>query len=442
MKRTTILLVLLFFLIQLNAQSPLAIPYQAVARNASGNLISNQQISIRFSIHDGTAGGTVVYQEKHQVTTSNLGLFNVTIGTGTILSGNMSTIDWAHEKKFIQVELDPSGGNNYIDMGTTQMMSVPFALHAKTVEQNLGKTHVILSGEISDAEAAQILSTNGGLNTQFVKIIGTTQLTTVNLDMFPELINIEIVGNESLQNLTAPSLTRLYGAIKITDNPLLTNIAFPSLTHIFSGANGNEIANNTELLNISFDNLQKLDGALGIRNNNKLASVMLSQLQKISKDFYIQNGMLTTLNLPNLQSAQSFGLYDLPLLHLDLSGLNFLNQNNNYTFLEIWKTNLTSLNLSGLTDFPKSLYLSENPFLEAVNLPAITSVKSQSWFNLTKNKFSTSGINYLLSKFSAALPYTNSSINLEMQNPPAPPSGQGIIDKNTIIAATNTVITD
>ena len=112
-----------------HAQAPQGIPYQAVARDNAGNLIKNQNISLRFSIHDGTASGAVVYSETHSVTTDALGLFAVNIGGGTS-SGTLADVNWGSGAKFTQVELDVTGGDNYTDMGTTQMMSVPYALYA------------------------------------------------------------------------------------------------------------------------------------------------------------------------------------------------------------------------------------------------------------------------------------------------------------------------
>lgn len=116
--------------IRLNAQAPQGIPYQAVARDAGGNLVTNQNVSVRFSIHDGTAAGTVVYKETHSATTNNLGLFNVNIGEGTAVSGTLPGVAWGSGSKFLQVEMDPAGGSSYINMGTTKMMSVPFALYS------------------------------------------------------------------------------------------------------------------------------------------------------------------------------------------------------------------------------------------------------------------------------------------------------------------------
>ncbi len=114
------------------AQAPQAITYQAQARDNSGNPIINQNISLRFSIHDLTAVGTVVYKETQSTTTSSIGLFNVNIGQGTILIGTFSSINWGGGSKFIQVEMDATGGVSYVNMGTQQMLSVPYALYSQS----------------------------------------------------------------------------------------------------------------------------------------------------------------------------------------------------------------------------------------------------------------------------------------------------------------------
>ena len=114
-----------------NAQAPAAIPYQAVARNNSGNLIINQNIALRFSIHDGSATGTVVYKETKNTTTNAHGLFSVNIGQGTVVTGTFAAINWTTGAKFTQVEIDVTGGTSYVDIGTQQMLSVPYSLYAE-----------------------------------------------------------------------------------------------------------------------------------------------------------------------------------------------------------------------------------------------------------------------------------------------------------------------
>jgi hypothetical protein len=130
----TLALILFGLLSQINfanAQAPLAIPYQAAARNAQGQVLANQNIRVRFTLTDSIAAGTVLYRETHQTTTSALGIFNLNLGTGTIVSGNMANIVWSKNSKFLKVELDATGtGNSYIDLGTQQLLSVPYAQYA------------------------------------------------------------------------------------------------------------------------------------------------------------------------------------------------------------------------------------------------------------------------------------------------------------------------
>ena len=110
------------------AQAPNAIPFQGVARNTSGNIIASQPVSIRFTIHNTTTTGTILYRETHTVTTTSLGLFSINIGNGTPGTGTFAAINWASGLKYLQVEMDPAGGSSYTDMGTQQMLSVPYSL--------------------------------------------------------------------------------------------------------------------------------------------------------------------------------------------------------------------------------------------------------------------------------------------------------------------------
>jgi uncharacterized protein (TIGR02145 family) len=126
-----ILFSLLFFAtFSLVAQTPQGIPYQAVARNTSGVPLSNQDIKIRFSIRDSILSGPIVYRETHATTTTALGLFSLNVGMGTPVTGTFTGINWGKNAKFLQVEMDPTGGNSFNDLGTQQMMSVPYAISA------------------------------------------------------------------------------------------------------------------------------------------------------------------------------------------------------------------------------------------------------------------------------------------------------------------------
>ena len=112
------------------AQAPQAISYQAAARDLAGNAIADQLVSVRFRVHQSTANGTVVYGETHTTTTSPHGLFTLSLGLGAPESGTFSSINWASGPYFLEVALDTVGGSNYVLIGSQQLLSVPYALHA------------------------------------------------------------------------------------------------------------------------------------------------------------------------------------------------------------------------------------------------------------------------------------------------------------------------
>lgn len=114
------------------AQAPEKFNYQGVARDNSGLVLSNQPIGLRMSIHSGSPAGTSVYQETHASTTDVFGAFSLEIGAGSVVSGTFNSISWAGNSFYLQIEMDANGGANYLDIGTTQLISVPYALHAKT----------------------------------------------------------------------------------------------------------------------------------------------------------------------------------------------------------------------------------------------------------------------------------------------------------------------
>jgi len=130
MKKITLLTTLIFAVIISFAQVPNAFKYQTVIRDASGNILQNQNVSLRFKIHNNTASGTVLYSETQTLTTNQFGLVSLSIGNGTVVSGDFSTIPWGTNSKFLEVELDPNGGSSYTSMGTSQLLSVPYAQYS------------------------------------------------------------------------------------------------------------------------------------------------------------------------------------------------------------------------------------------------------------------------------------------------------------------------
>jgi hypothetical protein len=112
-------------------QSPEGFKYQAVVRDASYAIIANQAIGMQISILQGSTTGAVIYQEQFASTTNSYGMVNLEIGTG-VTTEDFSAIDWSNGPYFMKTAIDVTGGSVYADLGTSQLMSVPYALYAKT----------------------------------------------------------------------------------------------------------------------------------------------------------------------------------------------------------------------------------------------------------------------------------------------------------------------
>ena len=126
-------------------QAPEAFKYQAVIRDGSSLILTNQAVGMQLMIRQGSAGGPAVYTETFAPTTNGYGLVNLEIGTGTT-SDDFTTIDWANDTYFMETAVDVTGGVSYMVMGTSQLMSVPYALHAKTADN-------VTNDAVNDADA-------------------------------------------------------------------------------------------------------------------------------------------------------------------------------------------------------------------------------------------------------------------------------------------------
>jgi uncharacterized protein (TIGR02145 family) len=118
------------------AQVPALIPYQAIARDAAGQPLANGALNARFTIHDGSATGVNVWQEMQTVSTSALGLFTVQLGSSVPLTA----VNWADGSKFMQVEIDL--GSGFVDIGTQQMLSVPYSLRSESAANGYSRVSV------------------------------------------------------------------------------------------------------------------------------------------------------------------------------------------------------------------------------------------------------------------------------------------------------------
>ncbi len=183
MKKIFLFLILFFACVTtIFSQTPFSFKYQAVARDATEKVLSNQTIGLRISILENSATGIVVYSEIQSPATSNLGVLSINVGTGTVQSGDFSSIDWDLNQYWLKVEMDISGGTNYILMGASQLLSVPYALHANTVTNK----------DDADADPGneiQTLSFNANNNALTISGGNTITIPTGGTDADPDPTN-------------------------------------------------------------------------------------------------------------------------------------------------------------------------------------------------------------------------------------------------------------
>lgn len=236
MKKFTLIALLFSFTI-LFAQAPQKMSYQAVIRKADGSLVVNTSVGIKISILQGSASGTASYVETQTTNTNANGLATLAIGGGTPVAGTFAAINWASGTYFIKTETDPTGGTNYTISGTSQLLSVPYALYAGS-SQNKGKPSIMISGSITNAQAAAQIADEVGPYTENIYIQDTSGLTDVDLSAFTKVVNVIISDNVNLTTINLNNLTITYGGeFVIQGNPALSSIiGFPALTSI--GTNG------------------------------------------------------------------------------------------------------------------------------------------------------------------------------------------------------------
>ena len=150
MNRLYMLLTAIFLTSLAWAQAPQKMSYQAVVRDASNGLMINQKVGIKISLLQESVSGDAVYVETHTPTTNDNGLLSIEIGAGTLVLGSLTIIDWSEGPYFIHTETDPTGGTNYTITGTSQLLSVPYALHAQTAEN--------ITGDIAESETDPLFS--------------------------------------------------------------------------------------------------------------------------------------------------------------------------------------------------------------------------------------------------------------------------------------------
>lgn len=206
MKKIFTTITAILFLGSVFAQLPEKMSYQAVVRNAGNNLVSNTLVGMQISILQGSAIGSAVYVEDQAPTTNLNGLVSIEIGAGSVVFGSFSTIDWSTGIYFIKTEIDPTGGTNYTITGTTQLLSVPYALHSKTAES--------ITGPITEIDPAFIASPAQGITGSDITNWNSKLSTEVDGSITNEIQDLLLIGN----------ILSITGAASIVDlSPYLDN---------------------------------------------------------------------------------------------------------------------------------------------------------------------------------------------------------------------------
>ncbi len=212
MKHLYILLLFVATTISMYAQTPDKISYQAIIRANDNSLVTNAVVSVRILIRQTTTTGTVVYQESHTKTTNANGLVSLEIGTGTTTIGNFGQIVWSQGPYFIETQVDITGGSNFNIIGISQLLSVPYALHAKTAESIVGGTNTSpYKATIIPLTASRNINTADVYNTIACTVSSTLTIPSGFSDMLiGDTINLEAHNGATLTILGATGVSINY----------------------------------------------------------------------------------------------------------------------------------------------------------------------------------------------------------------------------------------
>ncbi|MFN8281969.1 MAG: hypothetical protein U0U67_02080 [Chitinophagales bacterium] len=304
----------LFVMIHLliTAQAPNQINYQGVARNASGNPLPNQSISVRLKVHDVSATGTVVYSETRNLTTNASGLFTIVIGSSgaTNVSGTVSGINWSTGNKFLEVEIDPAGGSSFTSLGTSQLNSVPYSINAKQAD-GLASTATINPNQIT---------ANGATNGQVLKWNGSawapgTDIQASGGATYSAGTGISINGSNVISNTGDLSNTNELQSLTLTGNQLSisngNSVTLPTGTTYTAGSgitiSGNTIFNAGDLSTTNeLQTISKSGSTITLSNGG--GSVVDNDVQTLSvsgNQLSITNGNSVTLPTGTTYTAGS-----------------------------------------------------------------------------------------------------------------------------------------
>lgn len=308
------LLLLICSFIQIKAQSPDSFKYQAVVRDAStNNIIANQQISLLITVHQNTINGAIIYEEEFNPTTNTFGLVNLEIGNGTAVVGIFEDIDWGSGPYFIETAIDQTGGSNHVSMGTSQLLSVPYALYAKNgskwSESASGLTYNEGTVSIGQTQGKALFEINGNPNLPILESFETLLSSTIS-DASPDFFALQngtLLSNQFIPVIRGhhetDSRTALFflGSTTMANDVFLdTNPIVKFNARVTNGDNGSFV-NNRNLFGWENYTESKMvlsvEGNLGVGTTNPGAKIQIADgdifIEDINKGVIMKspNGM-------------------------------------------------------------------------------------------------------------------------------------------------------
>ena len=222
------------------AQAPQRMTYQAVVRNAGNALVTNANVGMRISILQGSTAGASVYTETQTPVSNANGLVTLQIGGGTVITGNFSTINWAANLYFIKTETDPAGGTNYTITGTSQLLSVPYALDAKNAENFTGAAGGDLSGNYPSPAIAANAVTGAKIATATIPVSKLSATGTPSTTTFLRGDNSwAAAGTGTVTTLSSGNLAPLFtsAVANATTTPAVSYTLSNAAAHTYLGNN-------------------------------------------------------------------------------------------------------------------------------------------------------------------------------------------------------------
>lgn len=241
MKKYLLICSVLFTLNAL-AQAPEGINYQAVVRDLAGATITNAPVGLKLALIQTSATGTVVYEESFSTFSNDFGLVNVVFGQGTVITGAFANVDWSAGPYFIEVAADVTGGTSYLVLGNQQLMSVPYALYAKSAENSFSGDYNDLINQPTVPTLTSELTNDSGFitNPNDADSDPTNEIQNITLSGS----NLSISGGSTVDlSLVSPQLTEAQVDAYVANNGYLTSEV--------DGSNTNEL----QTLSVSGDSI-------------------------------------------------------------------------------------------------------------------------------------------------------------------------------------------